>query len=196
MKPLISTFLLLWASFCFSQTYYGQIITNQNDTLNVQILIKGNMVFKNNKILSLQEKITVIEKGISKDYYPKDLKSFKIKMENKKVFTYDNIDDIIFGERWYSNKVKLYYTLIKTETKQSPYFVINRVFIIKKPNDEKLTYLVPNGLSRLITQKEMLEKFSDCKTIYDKIVADEIKISNEEKLINFIIDYEKTCFTN
>ncbi|KAF2517699.1 hypothetical protein [Flavobacterium foetidum] len=196
MKLLISSFLLLCTSFCFSQTYYGQIVTNQNDTLSVQILIKGNMIFKNNKILSLQEKITVIKDGTSKEYFPKDLKSFKIKMENKKVVTYDNINDSIFGERWYSNKVKLYYTLIKVETRQSPYFAINRVFVIKKPNAEKLTYLIPNGLSRLITQKEMLEKFSDCKTLHDKIAADEIKITNEEKLINFIIDYEKTCFTN
>lgn len=154
------------------------------------------MIFKNNKILSLQEKITVIENGTSKDYYPKDLKSFKIKMEDKKAVTYDNINDSIFGERWYSKKVKLYYTLIKVETRQSPYFAIYRVFLIKKPGQEKVTNLIPNGFSRLITQKEMLEKFTDCHILYDKIKTDEIKIKNEDALVNFIIDYEKNCFSN
>lgn len=196
MKSLLSIFFLLQVSFCFSQTYYGQIINKENDTLNVQISIKGNMIFKNNKILSLQEKITVIENGTSKDYYPKDLKSFKIKMEDKKAVTYDNINDSIFGERWYSKKVKLYYTLIKVETRQSPYFAIYRVFLIKKPGQEKVTNLIPNGFSRLITQKEMLEKFTDCPVLYDKIKTDEIKIKNEDALVNFIIDYEKNCFSN
>ncbi|TDW52374.1 hypothetical protein EV144_1011064 [Flavobacterium sp. 270] len=196
MKSLLSIFFLLQVSFCFSQTYYGQIINKENDTLNVQISIKGNMIFKNNKILSLQEKITVIENGTSKDYYPKDLKSFKIKMEDKKAVTYDNINDSIFGERWYSKKVKLYYTLIKVETRQSPYFAIYRVFLIKKPGQEKVTNLIPNGFSRLITQKEMLEKFTDCPILYDKIKTDEIKIKNEDALVNFIIDYEKNCFSN
>lgn len=196
MKTFIFSFFLLWGSFCFSQTYYGQIVNTQNDTLTVQILIKGNMMFKNNKILSLQEKITVLENGNTKDYYPKDLKSFKIKMENKKVITYDNINDSIFGERWYSNKVKLYYTLIKFETKQSPYFAIRRVFLIKKPNQQSVTQLIPNGFSRLITQEEMLEKFTDCPILADKIKSDEIKIKNEDSLVEFIAEYEKTCFNN
>jgi hypothetical protein len=196
MKLLFSTILFLQFSLCFSQTYHGQITTNENDSLSVQILIKGDMIFKNNKILSIQEKITVLNNGVSKDYYPKDLKSFKIKMENNKIITYDNIDNEIFAERYYSNKVKLYYKLVKVETKQSPYFAIYRVFLVKNPNQEKMIELIPNGFSRLITQKEMLAKFTDCKVSYDKITNDEIKIRNEEKLVEFIIDYEKNCFNN
>jgi len=196
MKLLFSTLLFLQLSLCFSQTYYGQITTNENDSLNVQILIKGNMIFKNNKILSIQEKITVLNNGVTKDYYPKDLKSFKIRMEDNKVTTYDNVDNNIFAERYYSNKVKLYYKLVKVETRQSPYFAIYRVFLVKNPNQVKMIELIPNGFSRLITQKEMLTKFTDCKISFDKITNDEIKIRNEEKLVEFIIDYEKNCFNN
>lgn len=196
MKLLLSTLLFLQFSMTFSQTYYGQITTKENDSLSVQILIKGDMIFKNNKILSIQEKITVINNGVSKDYYPKDLKSFKIRFDNDKVTTYDNVNDTIFAERYYSNKVKLYYKLVKVETRQSPYFAIYRVFLVKNPNQEKMIELIPNGFSRLITQKEMLAKFTDCKISFDKITNDEIKIRNESKLVEFIIDYEKNCFTN
>lgn len=193
MKFFLSIALILQLSICFSQTYYGQIINNENDTISVQILIKGNMIFKNNKILSIQEKITVIDKGLSKDYYPVDLKSFKINMD-KEVKTYDNIDNSIFAERFYSNKLKLYYKLVKVETRQSPYFAIYRVFLIKKPNQQEMTALIPNGFSRLITQNEMIEKITDCEISVNKIKNDEVKISNEKKLIDFVIDYEKDCF--
>jgi hypothetical protein len=196
MKLLLSTFLFFQLSMSFSQTYYGQITTKENDSLSVQILIKGDMIFKNNKILSIQEKITVINNGVSKDYYPKDLKSFKIRFDDDKVTTYDNVNDNTFAERYYSNKVKLYYKLVKVETRQSPYFAIYRVFLVKNPNQENMIELIPNGFSRLITQKEMLAKFTDCKISFDKITNDEIKIRNEAKLVEFIIDYEKNCFTN
>jgi hypothetical protein len=196
MKLLLSTLLFFQLSMSFSQTYYGQITTKENDSLSVQILIKGDMIFKNNKILSIQEKITVINNGISKDYYPKDLKSFKIRFDDDKVITYDNVNDNTFAERYYSNKVKLYYKLVKVETRQSPYFAIYRVFLVKNPNQEKMIELIPNGFSRLITQKEMLAKFTDCKISFDKITNDEIKIRNEAKLVEFIIDYEKNCFKN
>lgn len=193
MKLFFSIAFILQLSICFSQTYYGQIINNENDTINVQILIKGNMIFKNNKILSIQEKITVIDKGVSKDYYPADLKSFKINMD-KEIKIYDNIDNSTFAERLYSNKLKLYYKLVKVETKQSPYFAIYRLFLIKKPNQQEMTALIPNGFSRLITQTEMTEKITDCEILVNKIKNDEVKISNEKKLIDFIIDYENNCF--
>lgn len=193
MKLFLSMFLILQLSLCFSQTYYGQIINNENDTISVQILIKGNMIFKNNKILSIQEKITVIDKGVSKDYYPADLKSFKINMD-KEIKTYDNIDNTIFAERFYSNKLNLYYKLVKEETRQSPYFIIYRVFLIKKPNQKKMTELFPNGFSRLITKNEMMAKITDCEILVNKIKNDEIKITNEKKLVEFIVDYEKNCF--
>ncbi|MBP1224999.1 hypothetical protein [Flavobacterium sp. 1355] len=193
MKLFLSIFLMLQLSICFSQTYYGQIVNKENDSTNVQILIKGNMIFKNNKILSIQEKITVIDKGVSKDYYPADLKSFKINM-GKEIKTYDNVDNTIFAERFYSNKLKLYYKLVREETKQSPYFTIYRVFLIKKPNQEGITKLIPNGFSRLITKSEMISKITDCEILLNKIKNDEIKITNEKKLVEFMVDYEKNCF--
>lgn len=195
MKQLLVFLSIIYSSFAFSQTYYGQIINKENDTLSVQILIKGN-AFMNNKILSIQEKITVLNNGISKDYYPKDLKSFLIRMEDKKSKIYDNINDSIFAERLYSNKAKLYYKLVRVETKRSPYFSIYRVFLVKNPNQEKMIELIPNGFSRLITRNEMLNKFTDCKIIYDKITNDEIKIKNEDALVEFIATYEKNCLND
>lgn len=195
MKQLLVFLFIIHSSFTFSQTYYGQIINKENDTLSVQILIKGN-IFMNNKILSIQEKITVLNNGISKDYYPKDLKSFQIRMEDKKSKIYDNINDSIFAERLYSNKAKLYYKLVRIETKRSPYFSIYRVFLVKNPNQEKMIELIPNGFSRLITRNEMLNKFTDCKIIYDKITNDEIKIKNEDALVEFIATYEKNCLND
>ncbi len=193
MKYLLFTFLFF--QFSFSQTYFGEIINNQNDTISVNILIKGDMIFKNNKILSIQEKITVIKDGVAKDHFPKDLKSFRIKFDDK-IKTYDSVDNNLFAERFYSNKVKLYFKLVRIETKQSPYFTIYRSFLVKRPNVEKIIELIPNGFSRLITQDEMLAKFTDCKTSKIKISNDEIKIKNEEKLVEFIIDYEKNCYNN
>lgn len=182
-------------SFCYSQTYYGQLITVENDTLNVQIVIKGNMIFKNNKILSIQEKITVLNNGVSKDYYPEDLKSYRIKWGSETT-TYESVDNKIFAERYYSNKVKLYHILVKVETRQSPYFAIYRIFLVKKPNQEKMVEVHPTGFSRLITKDEMLAKFSDCEILSDEIAKDEIKIKNVEDLVDFIITYENNCFSN
>lgn len=196
MKHLLILFLIINSTISFSQTYDAQIVNNNNDTINTKILIKGDMIFKNNKILSIQEKITVLSGNSQKDYYPKDIKSFRIRLDGKKSQTYDNVDNLLFAERLYSNKIKLYYKLVRKETNRSPYFVIYRVFLVKKPNDEKIVDLYPNGFSRLITQDEMLKKFTDCKISFDKIKNDEIKIRNEDILVEFITDYEKNCFNN
>lgn len=192
LRLIMLIFCIFLFSFSYCQGYDGQIISKSNDTTTVRILIKGDMIFKNNKILSIQKNITVITNNIEKDYYPRDLKSFRIIMDGK-VTAYDNVNDIEFAERMYSNKLKLYYKLVWEETKRSPYFTIYRVFMVLKPDGE-IKNIFPNGFSRLITQKEMLAKFSDCKITLDKIKSDEMKIRNEEKLIEFIADYEKNCF--
>ena len=189
-------FLFLFSFFhSFSQTYLGQIINKKNDTIDVQIVIKGNMIFKNNKILSIQDKITVLNKGVVKDYFPEDLKSFRIRM-NKKIVNYESVENKFFAERLYSNKVKLFSILVKTETWQSPYFAIYKVYFMKKPNQEKLIELISNGFSRLITQKEMMSKFSNCNILTERIEKDEIKIRSEKDLVEFMIDYENSCLKN
>jgi hypothetical protein len=192
LRVIILISMIFQFSLSYCQVYDGQIITKSNDTTTVKILIKGDMIFKNNKILSLQKNITVLTNNKEKDYYPKDLKSFRIRMDDK-VKVYDNVNDIEFAERMYANKLKLYYKLVWQETKRSPYFTIFRVFMVLKPDGE-IKNIIPNGLSRLITQDEMLAKFTDCKISLDKIKSDEIKIKNEEKLVEFIADYEKNCF--
>ena len=179
--------ILLFFKFCigFSQIYTGEIINKTNDTLAVKIEIKGNPTFHNSRILSLMNRVSVISGDASIDYYPKDLKSFKIEMDNK-IYVFDNIIDSEFAERLYTNKVKLYYTLVSNGE-------LYRIFMIIKPNGE-IKNLFPNGFSRMITQKEMLKHFTDCQITQTKIEKDEFKIKNEENLIQFVKDYEANCF--
>ena len=193
MKNILSALLLFQFSLCFSQIYDGVMVSNTNDTTVVKIQIKDNMVFKNNKILALQKNITILTNNNKTfDLYPKDLKSFKIRREDK-VMIFDSMNGTEFAERLYVNKAKLYFKLVWEETIFSPYFRIYRVYMFVKPNGE-IKYLVPNGFSRLLSQKIMLQNFTDCPIIFEKLSKDELKIRNDEKLIEFTKDYEKNCF--
>jgi hypothetical protein len=192
IKNICLCLTLIFCSTTFGQTFYGQIVTLQNDTLNVQIKTKefGANV---NRLISLQEKIKVIYKGSISEYLPKDIKSFKINIDIEN-FTFDNVDDNFFAQRLYAGKVKLYKFLKKTYT--YPNQNIFRIYLIKKPNVEKTSDMVAMGLSRLITKKDMLPAISDCKYSYGKIENDEIKIKDENILVEFIKDYELNCFSN
>jgi hypothetical protein len=185
IKLIISILLFFKFCFCYSQFYEGQIINNNNDTLKVKIQIQGNPTFHNSKIASLVNKVSIILNDSVKDYYPKDLKSFTINLDDK-IHIFDNINNTEFAERLYVNKIKVYYKLLSNGG-------LYRIYMIIKPTGEIMN-LLPNGFSRMITQKEMLKHFTDCQISYIKIQNDEFKIKNEEDLILFAIDYEKNCF--
>lgn len=188
LSKIITSFLLLiFCNITFSQKYFGQIVTAKNDTLNVEIKLDASS-FNVNRLIYLQDKITVIENGATKTYLPKDLKSFKIRLE-KEIVPFESVDETTFAQILYSNKIKLYKVLNKISHSH-----IIRIYVIKKA-DKNYTKVPAMGLSRLITKNDMLPAIEDCKTSYDKINNDEIKIKNEEVLIEFIKDYEINCFS-
>jgi len=176
----------------FSQTYDGQIISKSNDTTSVKIDIKGGMIFTNNKILSIQNSIFVVSKNTTVEYYPHDIKSFRIRLDGETLL-FDSVNDEEFAQRIYSNKVKLYFKLVKEVIAMSPGFRTFRVYMVQKP-DGKIKNLIPNGFSRLLTQEEMIRNFDDCLVAFEKVKNDEVKIKNEEKLVDFMKEYEKDCF--
>lgn len=135
-----------------------------------------------------------------KVYYPKDLKSFRINIERKN-YTFDNVNDKYFAQRVYAGKVKLYKYFLREETTALVVLTVGapaifKVYAIKKPNVSGTSDMFARGFSRLITKDDMLPAISDCKYAYDKIEKDEIKVKNEEELIEFIKDYEQNCFSN
>ncbi|WP_343697609.1 hypothetical protein [Flavobacterium sp.] len=185
-KTIISFLLLIFCNITFGQKYFGQIVTPKNDTLSVEI--KFDASFNVNRLIGLQDKITVIENGVTKTYLPKDLKSFKIRLE-KEIIPFESVDETTFAQILYSNKIKLYKVLNKISHSH-----IIRIYVIKKA-DKNYAKMPAMGLSRLITKNDMLPAIEDCKTSYDKINNDEIKIKDEEVLIEFIKDYETNCFS-
>jgi hypothetical protein len=191
MKKLLLFLFLFWANHSHAQTFFGQIVTNENDTTNVQISTIRNFDFNVNRLFSLQDSIKVIHNGVAKNYLPKDLKSFKINID-KEVFTFDNCNNMIFAQRLYSGKVKLHKLLRKIYVYPNQNTI--RYYIVKKPNDEKYYEMPAMGLSRLITKNKLLPVFSDCKISLDKIENDEVKIKDELILADFVKDYEKNCF--
>ncbi len=191
-RYLLLLILLITQSVAFGQSkYYGIVVTKQNDTLkNVEFKLKGS--FEAHKLLALQEKTTVILNNESVDYYPKDLKYFKF-MLGGVIYIFDNVDDTFFAQRMYVGNVKLHKFLKEVNT--YPNKGIFRYYLIRRPNGI-YSELVAMGLSRLITKKTMLPAIEDCKVSYDKIDNDIIKIKDEDKLIEFVKDYENNCFKN
>ena len=187
-KIITTLFFLALYNISFGQKYYGQIITPKNDTLNVEIKLDASS-FNVNRLIYLQDKISVVKKdGVTLTYLPKDLKSFKIKLEKETVF-FESVDESSFAQILYSNKIKLYKILNKISNSH-----IIRLYVIKKPNNKDYYKMPAMGLSRLITKDAILPVIEDCKISYEKIKKDEIKIKDEKILVEFIKDYENTCF--
>lgn len=191
----MAKYLLLALFFCnlsIGQTIYkGKIVTKENDTLSVEFKLKEDgFGSETEKLMALQEKVRVVQDGKLLEYSPKDLNSFTL-MLGGKIYLFDNMDDTFFAQRMYSNNVKLYkfFRMVKSY----PNSGVFRVYLIKRPNGV-YSEMVAMGLSRLLTKKTMLPVIEDCQISYNKIKNDEIKIKDEEKLVEFIKDYENNCF--
>ena len=106
-KSLI-TFLLL--SFCTitigQNNYKGEIVNLNNETLPVEIILDASPS-NVNRLIKLEDKITVIQNGTKVEYLPKDLKTFKIELE-KDTITFESVKEVVFAQVLYSNKIKLY----------------------------------------------------------------------------------------
>ena len=93
------------------QNYKGEMVNVKNETFPVQIILNASS-FNVNRLIGLQDKITVIQNGGKLEYLPQDLKTFKIELE-KETITFESVDETIFAQALYSNKVKLYKLLKK-----------------------------------------------------------------------------------
>ena len=186
-KKITALLTLTICSISTGQNYTGEIVDLENKTSNVDIVLNASL-FNVNRLINLQDKITVIQNGKEIIYSPKNLKSFKIQLE-KETVNFESVDETIFAQTLYSNRVKLFKIL-----RQISRGHIVRIYGIKKPNNPKIAEMPAMGLSRLITKKGMLPSIEDCKMSYSKIENDEIKIKDEMILVEFIKDYEKNCF--
>jgi hypothetical protein len=187
IKLVLTLLTISFYSITFGQSYKGEIVNLNNETLAVEIILDASS-FNVNRLINLQDKITVIQDGTEVNYSPKNLKSFKIVLE-KETVSFESVDELIFAQTLYSNRIHLYKIL-----RQISHGHIVRIYGIKKPNNPKIANMPAMGLSRLITKKGMLPAIEDCKVSYDKINNDEIKIKDEIILVEFIKDYESNCF--
>ena len=186
MKKII---LILWVMLSITQAnaqnVFGKIVTTQNDTLKVKVIT--NKTSKIGFAQSIQTKIVVIgEDNLKKEYTPSEIKSIQVKLNNE-LIEFESVDDILFAELMYNNKLKLLKFIKKGYTS------IN-IYIIKRPNSGKTSYMEAMGLSRLISNKVVLREISDCPVTMNKIETDELKIKGEEGVVSLIKDYEENCY--
>ena len=168
-----------------AQNVFGKIVTTQNDTLKVKVIT--NKTSKIGFAQSIQTKIVVIgEDNLKKEYTPSEIKSIQVKLNNE-LIEFESVDDILFAELMYNNKLKLLKFIKKGYTS------IN-IYIIKRPNSGKTSYMEAMGLSRLISNKVVLREISDCTVTMNKIETDELKIKGEEGVVSLIKDYEENCY--
>ncbi|WP_445452670.1 hypothetical protein [Flavobacterium sp. 25HG05S-40] len=185
-----NVFLPILCLFTIAQTYSQaratEIITKQNDTIKSAI-IKNRYTFNNELLMSLQEKLVILDKnGVKKEYFPNELKSFRLQYESDSgqiEIQYENIDDRMFGQLMYAEKLRL----LKVNTRN--YFV----FIIKRPNDGKTSYMEAMGLSRLISLKVISREMADCPDIIKKVDEKVLKVHGEAGVIELAKDYESNC---
>ena len=168
-----------------AQNVFGKIVTTQNDNLKVKVIT--NKTSKIGFAQSIQTKIVVIgEDNLKKEYTPSEIKSIQVKLNNE-LIEFESVDDILFAELMYNNKLKLLKFIKKGYTS------IN-IYIIKRPNSGKSSYMEAMGLSRLISNKVVLREISDCTVTMNKIETDELKIKGEEGVVSLIKDYEENCY--
>ncbi len=182
---LIGTLLIIIFSKTYSQISNVDLITKQNDTIRNQEL-KINYFSKVELNYKLQEKVTIKEKdGTIKEYFPSDLKSFSLKL-NDETLNYESIEDKFFAQPMYSNKIKLY-RFIK------PGYTPVNFYLVKRPNGN-ISYMEAMGLGRLISKKVIIRELSDCKSTIEKMENKILKVQGESGVIELIKDYENSCY--
>lgn len=181
-KIFLFSLCLLSAVKSNSQGRIIQIITKQNDTI-VNVILKNKYTFKNELLMNLQEKLIVVNMhGVKKEYLPSELNSFTLTYDNES-FLYESIDDKIFGQLIYSDKLSLF----KVNTRN---FL---VFIFKRPNEGKTSYMEAKGLSRLISQNVISREMADCPDLLKKVDDKILKVHGIDGVIELIKYYEANC---
>lgn len=190
MQNLLTLLAVLCFIPLFSQNVPGAYTNNQNETKTVEV-VKSTAIIKNNRLLDYQKEIAVWEDRVYKKFTPKDIASFTVR-DGDEELTFDSIDGMFFALRLYSGKATLHKYLRYIESFSNPGIV--RVYLIRKPGEAKMKQVEAMGLSRLITKKTMLSAFEDCPAAKSSIEKDEIKIKDEDKLVEFVKFYESNCF--
>lgn len=187
MKKLIMIILLIVGiNKSFSQITNVQIITKENDTLK-NVELKINYFSKVELNYKLQEKLIVLDKnGSKKELLPSDVSSFSLKYEDN-ILNYENVENKGFALIMYSNKLKLLKYV-------KPGYTSINIYIIKRPNNGKVSYMEAMGLSRLISKKVITREITDCQSTIAKVDNKELTIQGESGVIELVKDYETSCF--
>ncbi|WP_264566677.1 hypothetical protein [Flavobacterium sp. N3904] len=187
MKKLIIIILLITGiNKSFSQITNIEIITKENDTLK-NVELKVNYLSKVELNYKLQEKLIVLDKnGNKKVLLPSDVSSFSLKYEDN-ILNYENVENEGFALVMYSNKLKLLRYI-------KPNYSAIRIYIIKRPNNGKVSYMEAMGLSRLISKKVIAREITDCPSTIYKVESKELAIQGEAGVLELIKDYEASCF--
>lgn len=184
MTKILLTLLLILGINAFSQVTNFKIVTKQNDTIKVDLKMTFlTMVDLNYK---LQEKLIFSYNGVKRELLPVDVTSFSFDY-NDKTYNYESIDNKLFGQPMYKNKLKLY-RFIK------PAYTPINFYIIVRPENAKTSYMEAMGLSRLISKKVINREIADCSATISKVESKELKINGEKGVIELIKDYENNCY--
>jgi hypothetical protein len=187
MKKLIIIILLITGiNKSFSQITNVEIITKENDTLK-NVELKINYFSQVELNYKLQEKLVIIDKnGSKKELLPSDVSSFSLKYQGN-ILNYENVENKGFALIMYSNKLKLLKYI-------KPNYSAVRIYIIKRPNNGKISYMEAMGLSKLISKKVITREITDCPSTINKVESKELAIQGESGVLELIKDYEASCF--
>ncbi|MNT35069.1 hypothetical protein D3C72_1710820 [compost metagenome] len=103
------------------------------------------------------------------------------------ILNYENIENKGFALIMYSNKLKLLKYV-------KPGYTSVNIYIIKRPNNGKVSYMEAMGLSRLISKKVITREITDCQSTIDKVEKKELAIQGESGVLELVKDYETSCF--
>jgi hypothetical protein len=187
-KITIIIAIILGINNSYSQVTNLEIVTKQNDTLK-NVELKMNFFTRVELNYKLQEKLVIIDNaGNKKELLPSEVNSFSFKYDDD-IYNYESLDNKIFAQPLYKNKLKLFRFI------KSGYTSIN-FYIIVRPNNGKISYMEAMGLSRLISKKVINREITDCPVTINKVESKELKINGEEGVVELIIDYETNCYSN
>ena len=187
-KATIFIAIILVINNSYSQVTNLEIVTKQNDTLK-NVELKMNFFSRVELNYKLQEKLVISDKdGNKKELLPSEVNSFSLKYDDK-TYNYESLDNKIFAQPIYKNKLKLFRFI------KSGYTSIN-FYIIVRPNNGKISYMEAMGLSRLISKKVINREITDCPVTINKVESKELKINGEEGVIELIKNYETNCYPN
>ena len=179
MLPIACLFIMVQT---YSQVKVTEIITKQNDTIK-SAEIRNSYMLKPDLMMSLQQKLVISDKnGEKKEYLPNEIKSFILNFDEESI-QYENVDDKGFAQLLYADKLRL----LKINTRNY------LVFIIKRPNNGKTSFMEAMGLSRLISLKVITRELGDCPDIIKKVDEKTLKVHGIEGVIELAKDYEANC---